>query len=122
MKIIRFVGVLTILAAFIVGVIGPAFARLEEVPDYEFRSFSLYEVTGFRAQIIQERADLEKVLKEKYASKPEKVKKSPQLMAYDEVIRGSEALLAAVQKGSTGVELERAFTKLQRLHYGILAR
>ncbi len=99
----------------------PAFAIEQEIPNYQYRSLSVSNVKDFISEVKQNLSDQETVLKAKYAAKPKKVKKHQTVVAFKDVIKRSESLLAEISENGQNSDTEREFIRIQRLHYGVMA-
>lgn len=92
-------------------------AALEEVVNYEALEYSPANVAVFIRHLEAERSNLLKELQTKYAEKPEKIAQNADLGAFDKILSDARGL--AGSKGD--VAAATAFTRLQRVHYSVLA-
>ncbi len=92
-------------------------AALEEVVNYEALEYSPANVEVFIRHLEAERANLLKELQAKYAEKSEKIAQNADLGAFDKMLSDARGL--AGSKSDVGAAT--AFTRLQRVHYSVLA-
>lgn len=93
-------------------------AALEENISYEALEYSPANVAVFVRHLESERANLLKELTEKYADKPEKIAQNADLSAFDKMLADAKGLAASGRAGDADAT---AFTRLQRVHYSVLA-